>query len=119
MQKECGSKVVLGVLSCYYQCMSTPQRKTKYILIETKQGTFGVKFAWDARDRAYLVTIPNLPGAVTFGTSFSEAKKMAKEVIELHCECLIEEGHLVLDDTKRLVNPKGAIVKSLPSTSFA
>lgn len=99
--------------------MSVLQRKTKYVLLETKQGTFKVKFAWDASDRAYLVIIPSLPGAVTFGTSFLEAKKMAKEVIELHCECLVDEGHLVIDDTKRLVNPKGAVVKSLRPASVA
>ncbi len=99
--------------------MATAQKKTKYALVETKQGTFKVKFEWDAKDRAYLVTVPSLSGVVTFGTSLKDAKKMAKEAIELHCECLVDEGHLVIDDTRRLVNPKGAIVKSLRSTSFA
>jgi predicted RNase H-like HicB family nuclease len=96
--------------------MTTANHKTTYTLLRTKQGTFKVRFEWDARGRAYLVTVPSLPGAITFGTSLQEAKKMARDVIELHCECLVDEGHLVIDDTKRLVNPKGTIVKSLLST---
>lgn len=100
--------------------MTTANRKTIYAPLQTKQGVFKVKLEWDARDRAYLVTIPSLPGAVTFGTSLQEAKKMAREVIELHCECLVDEGHLVIDDEKRLVNPKGTLIKSLlPRASFA
>ena len=100
--------------------MARTTTKITYTNLHTKQGTFKVKFEWDARDRAYLVTIPSLPGAITFGTSLQEAKKMARDVIELHCECLVEEGNLVIDDEKRLVNPKGAMVKSLLSaTAFA
>ena len=99
--------------------MTARHGKATYALLETKQGTFKVKLEWDAGDRAYLVTVPSLPGVVTFGTSLKDAKKMAKEAIELHCECLVDEGHLVIDDTKRLVNPKGAIVKSLRPVYFA
>ena len=91
--------------------MNKVNHKVHYVLIATQFGAFRVKFVWDARDKAYLVSIPRLPGAVTFGTSFTEAKKMAKEVIELHCDCLIDEGELVRDDRGRILNPVGSKVR--------
>lgn len=91
--------------------MTTMNRKTQYALLTTQLGTFRVQFVWDARDKAYLVTIPRLPGAVTFGMTMTEAKKMAKELIELHCECLIDAGELVRDDRGRIMNPVGAQVR--------
>lgn len=91
------------------------KRKVKYLTLKTKKGTFRVKFEWDSRDKVYLVTVPSLPGAITFGSTLNEAKKMAQEVIELHCECMVEEGHIIVDDNKKLVNSKGSIVKSIPS----
>ena len=36
----------------------------------------------------YTVTIPALPGCVTYGKDVEEAKKMAVEVIELYLESL-------------------------------
>jgi len=37
----------------------------------------------------YTVTAPLLPGCVTYGKTIEEAKKMAKEAIELYLESLI------------------------------
>ena len=37
----------------------------------------------------YTVTFPDFPGCVTFGRTFEEAKKMAKEVLELWLEDLV------------------------------
>jgi len=95
--------------------VKTSKKKLIYTILKTKEGTFRVKFEWDSRDKAYLVTVPSLPGAVTFGLTLGEAKKMAREVIELHCECMVEEGYIIIDDSKKLVNPKGSTVKSVPS----
>ncbi|MBI4215635.1 MAG: type II toxin-antitoxin system HicB family antitoxin [Parcubacteria group bacterium] len=53
-------------------------------------------------DKVYLVRVPNLPGVITFGRSLIEAKKMAREAIELHCECEIDEGKIVIDDRRRV-----------------
>ncbi len=36
----------------------------------------------------YTVTFPSLPGCVTYGKDLEEAKKMAKEAIELYLESL-------------------------------
>jgi len=40
----------------------------------------------------YTVTVPLLPGCVTYGKDLPEAKKMAKEAIELYLESLEEHG---------------------------
>lgn len=38
----------------------------------------------------YTVTVPSLPGCVTYGETIEEAKKMAKEAIELYIESMKE-----------------------------
>lgn len=40
----------------------------------------------------YTVTVPSLPGCVTYGETIEEAKKMAKEAIELYVESLKAHG---------------------------
>lgn len=40
----------------------------------------------------YTVTVPSLPGCVTFGDTLEEAIKMAKEAIELYIASLKEHG---------------------------
>jgi len=39
-----------------------------------------------AKEGGYNVSFPDFPGCVTFGKTFEEAKKMAKEVLELWIE---------------------------------
>ena len=43
-------------------------------------------------DGYYVVTVPALPGCISQGKTESEAKKNIKEAIELHLECLAEDG---------------------------
>jgi len=40
----------------------------------------------------YTVTVPSLPGCVTYGETVDEAIAMAKEAIELYIEDLLERG---------------------------
>ena len=40
----------------------------------------------------YTVTVPSLPGCVTYGDTLEEAKEKAKEAIELYVESLKEHG---------------------------
>lgn len=40
----------------------------------------------------FTVTVPSLPGCVTFGETLEEAKSMAKEAIKLYIESLREHG---------------------------
>ena len=40
----------------------------------------------------YTVTVPTLPGCITWGADVNEAIEMAKEAIELYLESLVEHG---------------------------
>lgn len=40
----------------------------------------------------FTVTVPSLPGCVTFGKTLQKAKEMAKEAIELYLEDMEVEG---------------------------
>lgn len=60
--------------------------------VKTKYGVFECLFDPNAPERGYTVTVPKLKEIVTCGDTLSEAKKMAREAIELTCECLFDEG---------------------------
>ena len=47
------------------------------------------------RNSDYGVTVPDLPGCFTAGSTIDEAVAMAREAIELHLEGLIEDGEVV------------------------
>ena len=80
-------------------------KKLKKIVldIETKKGIYQVVFRWDVKDKAYLVSVPSLPGVVTFGKNLADAKRMAKDAVELYCTCLIGEGNIIIDDKRKVI----------------
>lgn len=43
----------------------------------------------------YTGSVPSLPGCITYGKDIDEAISMAKEVIELYIESLVEHGEEV------------------------
>lgn len=43
----------------------------------------------------FTVVVPALPGCVTYGKNLAEARKMAREAIELYLESLIEDGETI------------------------
>jgi len=43
----------------------------------------------------YTVTVPTLPGCITFGEDITEAIAMAREAIELYIESLVAHGEEV------------------------
>lgn len=47
----------------------------------------------------YTVTVPALPGCVTYGQSVDEALTMAKEAIEGYISVLEENGDSIPDDS--------------------
>lgn len=51
---------------------------------------------------AYTVTVPALPGCVTFGDSVDNAITMAKEAIQLYIEELKAKGEDIPDDSDTL-----------------
>lgn len=78
-------------------------RKEKIINIKTRFGNFDSVFESNTPEKGYTVTIPRLKGVITFGGNLEEAKKMAKEAIELHCEVLLEDN---LAEIKILNKPR-------------
>jgi len=47
---------------------------------------------WDGEYNGYWAEVPALPGCVSQGKSREEALNNIKEAIELHLECLEEDG---------------------------
>lgn len=88
-------------------------RKTKQMYqVSTKHGIFTIAVWYDARDKAYLVRVPNISEIVTFGKTLAEAKRMGIDALELYCDCIIDEGKIVIDDTRKII---GQLPKSKTS----
>ena len=51
---------------------------------------------------SYTVSVPALPGCMTFGETVEDAIQMAKEAIELYIEELQERGEEIPDDSETL-----------------
>lgn len=50
----------------------------------------------------FTVTVPALPGCVTYGENVDEAISMANEAIELYIEELQDRGEVIPDDSNTL-----------------
>ncbi len=50
----------------------------------------------------FTVTVPALPGCITYGEDVDEAIAMAKEAIELYIEELKDRGESIPDDSNTL-----------------
>lgn len=50
----------------------------------------------------FTVTVPSLPGCVTWGESIEEAKIMAQEAISLYLEDMEENGEEIPNDMNSL-----------------
>ena len=50
----------------------------------------------------FTVTVPALPGCITYGENVDESISMAREAIELYIEDLQERGEVISDDSNTL-----------------
>jgi predicted RNase H-like HicB family nuclease len=50
----------------------------------------------------FTVTVPSLPGCITYGSTLTEAKEMAKEAIELYLESLADHDETIPNDNDTL-----------------
>lgn len=48
----------------------------------------------------FTVSVPSLPGCITYGENLNHALEMAKEAIEGYIELLKEQGTPINDDSK-------------------
>ena len=51
-----------------------------------------------AKPRGYQVTVPSLPGLITFGRTLEEAREMAGDAVLVHLEGLRKAGELIPDE---------------------
>ena len=52
----------------------------------------------DASERGYQVTVPLLPGLITYGRTLAEAREMAADAIRVHLEGLRKDGEPIPDE---------------------
>lgn len=64
---------------------------TKKLYILTRYGDHLGIFEPDGK-KGFIVTVPGLPGVVTWGKNIAHAKKMAQEAVELCVECKAKEA---------------------------
>ncbi len=50
----------------------------------------------------YTISVPVLPGCITYGEDVDDAITMAKEAVELYIEELQERGEAISDDSNTL-----------------
>ncbi len=86
------------------QVTSYEFRVTRLCVLSGQEYDFRMSFTFQIVFRpepegGYTVIVPSLPGCVTFGETLEEAKRMAKEAIELYVETLREKDEEVVDDT--------------------
>lgn len=48
----------------------------------------------------FTVVVPSLPGCITYGSTLTEAKAMAKEAIELYLESLTAHNEYIPNDNE-------------------
>jgi len=54
------------------------------------------------KEGGYTVSVPALPGCITYGDDWDEAVSMAKEAISLYIEDLQERGEALPEDSNTL-----------------
>jgi antitoxin HicB len=56
----------------------------------------------EEQEGGYTVTVPSLPGCVTYGETIEDSIKFAKEAIQVYIESLIEHGEEIPTEEKTL-----------------
>jgi antitoxin HicB len=57
-----------------------------------------VRWAEDPSWRGYQVTVPLLPGLITYGRTLAEAREMARDAILCHLEGMRKDGEPIPDE---------------------
>jgi antitoxin HicB len=69
--------------------MTTPKRTLTYRIVLKEEPEGG-----------YTVSVPTLPGCITYGENREEAFKMAKEAITAYLESQSQHGEAIVDDSQ-------------------
>lgn len=65
-------------------------KKLRTVSIQTQYGCYQCTLESENK-HGFIVTVPGLPGVITWGKNITHTKEMAKEAIELCIECRVEE----------------------------
>ena len=69
---------------------------------------YSILLQWSKEDKAYIATVPELPGLSAFGSSPDEAIKELSIAQELYLEVLQEDGYKQINpiqrDTRKIQN---------------
>ena len=79
--------------------------------LETKEYSYTVVYE-PVKEGGYQVTVPLLPGLITYGRTFEEARKMARDAVCCYVEALLKDKEEVPKETA-LVQEKIAV--TMPS----
>ena len=77
--------------------MKKPNRRTE--TVKSKQYRFHVLFDLLA-EGGYQVSVPLLPGVVTYGRTLAEARSMARDALRCHLEGLQKAGEPIPSEQK-------------------
>ena len=66
--------------------------------LSTKEYSYSVIYE-PIKQGGYHVMVPLLPGLVTYGRTFEEARKMARDAVECYVESLAEEKEVIPEET--------------------
>lgn len=66
-----------------------------------------------AEEGGYVVTVPSLPGCVTEGETFEEAKEMAEDAIKLYLKVLRNEGEEIPTEREGLIEVRIPVTATL------
>ena len=75
--------------------------------LETKEYSYTVVYE-PVKEGGYQVTVPLLPGLITYGRTFEEARKMARDAVRCYVEALLKDKEEVPKETA-LVQEKIAV----------
>ena len=66
-----------------------------------KTHTYTIHFEYfkDGDQEGYNVTVPALPGCITWGATIEEARTMAEDAIRGYLESLVKEGEAIPDES--------------------
>lgn len=78
--------------------------------------TYTVVLSPEPDDSAFTVTVPAMPGVVTWGSTVDEALASAREAIELHLEGFLERGQTFPPD-RSFTDDQTHIVSVIPPVS--
>lgn len=85
----------------WYNTLMIRKKLLKYTVIYTSEPEGG-----------FTVTVPSLPGCVTYGKDLKEAEKMAEDAIKLYLESLKAHKESIPSDSKSFI---GSIDLEFPS----